>query len=118
LSKSISCLDQLEKSRGKIAGKLSPEEVPFKREDMSILESSVQKAQDIVTVDIPRAYRPIGRRMTWLASQGFLKDSDDLKNLGDRLKAVQTDLEEQGKQLKTRVAELRKSIGTDEAPMA
>ena len=118
LSKSTSCLDQLEKSLSGTEEKVSPEQLAFKREDMDILTSSIEKAETVITVDIPRAYRPIGQRMAVLSSTGFLKESDDLQDLDKKLKAVQAGLVEQMKWFTAKFEEIGKNIQTNEAQMA
>lgn len=118
LSKSMSCLDQLEESLAETEEKLSPEQLPLKRRDMNILTSSIHKAHDIITKGIPHAYRPIGRRVMLLDSMGFLKNSDDLKDLDQKLKTVQADLEEQIKEFTTKYDKIHKTIQLDEAQMS
>jgi hypothetical protein len=115
LSKSVSCIDQMEKSVSETAEKLPPELVPIKREDMDVLTSSIGKAHTVITVDIPRAYRPIGQRMAVLRSMGFLKESGDLQDLDQKLKAVEAELDEQIKEFTKKFDELRKTIQTDKA---
>jgi hypothetical protein len=118
LSKSMSCLDEMEKSIGEAGEKLSPEQLPFKRQDLETLASSIEKAHRVITVDIPCAYRPIGQRMMALNSMGFLKESEDLQDLDKKLKGVQADLDEQIKGFKAKFGEIRKTIETNEAEMA
>lgn len=118
LSRSMSCLDQLEKPHSATEENPSPEQLASGHQPLSILASSIQKAHKIITMDIPGAYRPIGQRMMVLTSMGFLKDSDDLQNLDQKLKAVQADLDEQIKEFIVKFNEIRKTIQTDEAQMA
>ena len=116
-SKSVSCIDKIEKSIPEAAGKLSPGQVPVKRQDLEILTSSLGKARTIITVDIPRAYRPIGQRMMVLKSTGFLKESDELQDLDRKLKAVQAELDEQIKEFTEKFAGMRKKVEAGEVQM-
>ena len=110
LSKSVSCIEKIEKSIPEIEGKLSPEQVPVKRQDWEILTSSIGKARTVITVDIPRAYKPIGQRMMLLRSMGFLKESDELQDLDQKLNAVQADLDAQIKEFTEKFAGMRKKV--------
>jgi hypothetical protein len=118
LSKSVSCIAQFEKSLSGTEEKLPPGQLPIKREDMDILTSSIEKAHDIITTDIPRAYKPIGRRMMLLTSMGLLEHSDDLRDLDKKLKTVQADLDEQVKEFTNKYEKLYKAIQRGGAQMS
>lgn len=117
LRKSVSCIEEIEKSMPEIEGKLSPEQVPVKMQDWEILRSSMEKAQTVITVDIPRAYRPIDLRMGFLRGMGFLEESDELQDLDQKLKGVQADLNAQIKEFTEKFVGMRKKVETDEVQM-
>ena len=117
-SKSVSFIDQLEEWQAGTVEKMSPEQLPFRRELMNALESSIDKAYDIVVVDIPRAYKPIGQRLIMLKSMGLLEVSDDLKDLEQKLEAAQADLVEQVKKFRTKYAKIDKTVQPDEAQIS
>jgi len=81
------------------------------------LTSSMEKAQTVITVDIPRAYRPIGRRMGVLSGMGVLKESEDLQDLDQKLKAVQGGLEEEIKEFTAKFAGMCKKVENGEVKL-
>jgi hypothetical protein len=113
----VSYIDKIEKSIPEAAGKLSPRQVPVKRQDWEILTSSIGKASTVITVDIPRAYKPIGQRMMVLKSMGFLKESNELQDLDQKLNAVQAELDKQIKEFTERFAGMRKKVEAGEVQM-
>lgn len=117
-SKSASLLDQLEEWQSGTVQKLSPEQLTFRRELMNAVESSIDKAYDIVIEDIPRAYKPIGQRVIMLKSMGLLEGSDDLKDLDQKIKTVANDLAEQIKKFRTKWNKIYQTVKTDEAQMS
>lgn len=118
LNKSVSCLDQLAEWQSGTVEKMSPEQLTFGRELMKALESSIDKAYDIVVTDIPRAYRPIGRRLIILKSTGLLEGSDDLKDLEEKLKTAKAGLVEQTKKFRTKYKEISQTVQADEGQVS
>lgn len=117
-SKSASLIDQLEKWQSGNVEKMSPEQLTFRRELVKAVESSIDRAYDIVIAEIPRAYKPIGRRVIMLKSSGLLEGSDELKDLDQKIKTVETDLDEQVKKFRTKWKKISKTVKTDEAQMS
>lgn len=118
LNKSVSCLDQLAEWQRGTAEKTSPEQLALGRELMKALESSIDKAYNIVVTDIPRAYRPIGRRVVILEFAGLPGGSDDLKDLEEKLKTAQAGLAEQTKKLKMKCKEINQTVQPDEGQVS
>lgn len=117
-SKSVLLLEQLEEWQSDTVEKLSPEQLTFRRELMNAVESSIDKAYDIVVVEITRAYKPIERRLIMLKSFRLLEGSEDLKDLEQKLKTVATDLGEQIKKFRTKYNKISQTVQPDGAQMS
>lgn len=116
-SRSVSLLDQLEEWQSGTVEKMSPEQLTFRRELIKALDSSIDKAYDIVIVDISRAYKPIEQRIMMLQPFGFLEGSDDLKDLEKKLQAVHADLTGQVGKFRTKYEKIYQTVQPGEVQM-
>ncbi len=112
---STSLLDQLKKVQSDIREKALPEQVDSMDQLLVALDSSVEKVHNILTLDIPRAYRPIERRLIPLSYLGFLKDSNDIQELKQKLKDSNDTLSKQAEDFRTEFINFCQIIQLDES---
>lgn len=109
-SKAMSCLDQLEKWHSETAEKPTAGQSSFGRPTLIGIAASTNRLRSIISIDIPRAYRPIRLRVAVFTSMGFLKAPEDFLSLDDRLRAAQANLVQQADEFTARYDRLYEGV--------
>jgi hypothetical protein len=111
-NKSTALLNQMEKLQSEI----KEQPLAESRDPLLVaLSSSVDRVHNMLTIDIPRAYKPIKRRLIPLAFMGFLKDSNDLQQLMQKLEDTNHHLSRQSEDFRARFDKFRQTIQRDES---
>jgi len=109
-NKSVALLDQLEKLQSEIREEPLPKQLTTRDQLLVVLSSSIDKVCNTITVDIPRAYKPIQRRLVPLTLWGSLRDSNDLQDLNRKFENATEEIVKESEDFRTKFVKVCETI--------